>query len=142
MFYCDKHDELKSHAPIAMIVDDDDDLTYLLENILKTRNMEVMSVHSLHDARECLASSKPDVIFLDNSFPDGIGVNFIGNIRSTGDDIQIIMMTSDTSAWVRKKAMEEGAHYFLEKPFSRKTIDQLLDQVPMQNTGWRPQDTE
>jgi DNA-binding NtrC family response regulator len=119
-----------------MIVDDDDDLTYLLENILKTRNMEVMSVHSLHDARECLASSKPDVIFLDNSFPDGIGVNFIGNIRSTGDDIQIIMMTSDTSAWVRKKAMEEGAHYFLEKPFSRKTIDQLLDQVPMQNTGW------
>jgi len=140
--YCDKHDDLKYHAPIAMIVDDDDDLTFLLENILKTRNMEVMSVHNLHDARECLASSKPDVIFLDNSFPDGIGVNFIGNIRSTGDDIQIIMMTSDTSAWVRKKAMEEGAHYFLEKPFSKKTIDQLLDQVPMHNTRYQPPGSE
>jgi len=38
-------------------------------------------------------------------------------------------MTSDPSALVRKKAMEEGAHYFLEKPFSKTTINQLLDQV-------------
>jgi len=129
-----KHDELKWHAPIAMIVDDDDDLTYLLENILKTRNIKVLSAHSLRDARECLASSTPDVVFLDNSFPDGIGVNFIGNIKSTGNNIQIIMMTSDTSAWVRKRAMEEGAHYFLEKPFSKTTIDQLLDQVNLHNT--------
>src|SRR5262245_48197523 len=114
-----------------MIVDDDDDLTYLLENMLKTRNIKVLSAHSLHDARECLATARPDVIFLDNSFPDGIGVNFIGNIKSKSNDIQIIMMTSDTSAWVRKRAMEEGAHYFLEKPFTKKTIDQLLDQVKL-----------
>jgi DNA-binding NtrC family response regulator len=120
-----------------MIVDDDDDLTYLLENILKTRNIEVMSVHSLRDARECLASSRPDMIFLDNSFPDGMGLNFISSIKSKGDDIQIIMMTSDASAWVRRKAMEEGAHYFLEKPFNKKIIDQLLDRVHLNNGDHR-----
>jgi DNA-binding NtrC family response regulator len=138
----DKHEELKWHDPIAMIVDDDDDLTYLLENILKTRNIKVLSAHSLRDARECLASSTPDVVFLDNSFPDGIGVNFIGNIKSTGNNIQIVMMTSDTSAWVRKRAMEEGAHYFLQKPFNKTTIDQLLDEVNLNNTDHLAQNIE
>ena len=114
---------------IAMIADDDDDLTYLLENILRNRQIKVLPVHSLHDALECLALSKPNLVFLDNSFPYGIGVNFIGNIKSTGRDIQIIMMSSDSSAIAKKKAMAEGAHYFLEKPFSKTTIDHLLDQV-------------
>ena len=123
--------------PIAMIIDDDEDLTYLLENILKTRNMKVLSVHSLHDAQDRLSHSRPKVVFLDNRFPDGIGVDFIGNIKSTWNDTLIIMMTSDSSAWVRKKAMEEGADYFLEKPFDKTTIDQLLDQVNLNKTGYR-----
>ncbi len=101
--------------------------------------MNVLSVHSLHEAENCLAHSKPNVIFLDNCFPDGIGVNFISNIKSTGDDIQIIMMTSDPSAWIKEKAMEEGAHYFIEKPFSRTTIDQVLDQMTLKKTGPRRQ---
>ena len=137
MYFIDKDVELEWRAPIAMIVDDDNDLTYLLENILRTRNIEVMSVHSLHDARECLASSRPDVIFLDNSFPYGLGLYFITSIKSKGYDIQIIMMTSDTSAWVRRKAMEEGAHYFLEKPFNKKIIDQILDQVHLNDGDHR-----
>jgi len=128
---------MRLRVQTAMIIDDDDYLTYLLENILKTRKIKVLSVHSLHDAENCLARSKPNVIFLDNSFPDGIGVNFISNIRSTGDDIQIIMMTADSSAWIREKAMEEGAHYFLEKPFSRTTIDRVLDQLNLKKTGPR-----
>ena len=122
-------------AQTAMIIDDDGDLTYLLENILKTRKMNVMSVHSLHEAENCLAQSKPNVIFLDNGFPDGMGVNFISSIKSTGNDIQIIMMTSDPSAWIKEKAMKEGAHYFIEKPFSRTTIDHVLDQLNMKKTG-------
>jgi DNA-binding response OmpR family regulator len=99
-------------APIAMIIDDDDDLTYLLENILKTRNINVLSVHSLHEAQDCLTYSKPNVVFLDNSFPDGIGLNFIGNIKSTWNDTPIIMMTSDPSALVRKKQWRKGPIIF------------------------------
>jgi DNA-binding NtrC family response regulator len=124
-----KRPKMEWHDPIAMIVDDDDDLSFLLENILKTRNIKVLSAHNLNDAQDYLAQSKPDVVFLDNWFPDGFGVNFIRKIKSTGNDIKIIMMTSDPSAWVRKKAMEEGANYFLQKPFSKTTINQLLDQV-------------
>jgi|SRR5436190_20161619 len=113
----------------AMIIDDDVDLTCLLENILKDRKIHVLSVHSLEEAEDCLTFLKPTVIFLDNSFPDGLGVNFIRNIKSSDGEIKIIMMTADTSLWIQEKAIEEGINYFLRKPFSRKSIDVVLDKL-------------
>jgi len=113
----------------AMIIDDDADLTCLLENILKDRKIHVLSVHSLEEAEDYLTYLKPTVIFLDNSFPDGLGVNFIRNIKSSDEEIKIIMMTADTSLWIKEKAIEEGISFFLRKPFSRKTIDVVLDKL-------------
>jgi len=113
----------------AMIIDDDVDLTCLLENILKDRRIHVLSVHSLQEAEDCLSYLKPTVIFLDNSFPDGLGINFIRTIKSSDEEIKIIMMTADTSLWIKEKAIEEGINYFLRKPFSRRSIDVVLDKL-------------
>jgi DNA-binding NtrC family response regulator len=113
----------------AMIIDDDVDLACLLENILKDRRVHVLSVHTLQEAEECLIYLKPTVIFLDNSFPDGLGVNFIRKIKSSDQEIKIIMMTADSSVWIREKAIEEGINYFLKKPFSRQSINIVLDKL-------------
>jgi DNA-binding response OmpR family regulator len=113
----------------AMIIDDDADLTCLLENILKDRKIHVLSVHTLQEAEDCLTYLKPTVIFLDNSFPDGLGVNFIRHIKLSDEEIKIIMMTADSSLWVREKVIEEGINYFLRKPFSRRSIDIVLDKL-------------
>ena len=113
----------------AMVIDDDVDLACLLENILKDRKIHVLSVHTLEEAENCLAYLKPTVIFLDNSFPDGLGINFIRNIKSSDEEIKIIMMTADSSLWIREKAIEEGINYFLRKPFSRRSIDVVLDKL-------------
>lgn len=119
----------------AMIIDDDVDLACLLENILKDRKIHVLSVHTLQDAEDCLTYLKPTVIFLDNSFPDGLGINFIRNIKSSDEEIKIIMMTADTALWIREKAIEEGINYFLRKPFSRKSIDVVLDKLNFRKTN-------
>jgi len=117
-----------------MIIDDDVDLACLLENILKDRKIHVLIVHSLQEAEECLAYLKPTVVFLDNSFPDGLGVNFINIIKSSDAAIKIIMMTADTSLWIKEKAIAEGINYFLRKPFSRKSIDIVLDKLNFRKT--------
>jgi len=116
-------------AQTAMIIDDDTDLSFLLEKILHTRKISVVSVHSLQEAQNCIADVKPSVIFLDNSFPDGLGINFIKNIKASDKDANIIMMTAESAAWIREKAIEEGAQYFLKKPFSKKAIDNVLDKL-------------
>jgi DNA-binding response OmpR family regulator len=113
----------------AMIIDDEEDLGQLLAVILETRKVHALTVTNLDDAERYLAFLKPTVIFLDNNFPDGLGINFIRKIKSIDSDIKIIMMTADTSSWIREKAIEEGIDYFLRKPFSRKAIDHVLDKL-------------
>lgn len=113
----------------AMIVDDDADLSQLLAAILETRKIHALTVPTLQEAEECLAFMKPTVIFLDNSFPEGLGINLIRNIKSADQEIKIIMMTADPSVWIKQKAKDEGINYFLEKPFNEKIINEVLDKV-------------
>ena len=113
----------------AMIIDDDDDLGQILSAILETRKVHALAVNTLDEAEGYLAYMKPTVIFLDNNFPDGLGINFIRKIKSFDEEIKIIMMTADSSSWIREKAVEEGVNYFLRKPFSKKAIDLVLDKL-------------
>lgn len=112
-----------------MIIDDDVDLTHILAHILEKRKMHVMEIHSLSEAEDCLHSLKPTVVFLDNSFPDGLGINFIRFIRSADEEIKIIMMTSDTSKWIENKAISEGVDYFLKKPLNSRLINMTMDKL-------------
>lgn len=111
----------------AMIIDDDADLGALLASILEARKIHVLTVKTLTEAEEYLAYLKPTVIFLDNSFPEGLGVNFIRTIKSADEEIKIIMMTADSAAWIEEKASDEGVNYFLKKPFSTILINNVLD---------------
>lgn len=117
----------------AMIIDDDADLGQVLATILENRKIPAMTVSSLSEAEECLNYLKPTVIFLDNSFPEGLGINFIRHIRSTDVDIKIIMMTADNNDWIKDKAKEEGACYFLKKPFSTKVLDAALRELNLKS---------
>ena len=113
----------------AMIIDDDPDLGELLAIFLEKRKIYSLIVPTLSEAAGYLGYMKPTVIFLDNSFPDGLGVNFIRDIRSADHDIKIIMITGDSATWIREKAIEEGIDYFICKPFNLALIDALLDRM-------------
>ena len=119
----------------AMIIDDDVDMALLLENILINRKIHVLTADNLKVAEDYLTYLKPTVIFLDNSFPEGLGVNFIQNIKSADDEIKIIMITGDPDLWVKEKALAEGANYFLRKPFTRTAIDGILDKLNFRKSG-------
>ena len=113
----------------AMIIDDDPDLGMLMTSTLEQRKIHTMAVHSLPEAAEYLTYLKPTVIFLDNSFPEGLGVNFIQEIKLADKEIKIIMMTADADKWIEDKAIEEGVVGFLKKPFTRQTLNKILDKL-------------
>ena len=131
MLHISKSNEMSVPVQSAMIIDDDADLGQVLTDILETRKIHALTVHTLWEAEECLAYMKPSVIFLDNSFPEGLGINFIRNIKSADTEIKIIMMTADSSLWIKEKAMDEGINYFLEKPFNKEIINGVLDKLKM-----------
>ena len=118
------HDILK-----VLIIDDETDICYLLSTLLKQKNLEADYVNTLSDAAMALKKATPELIFLDNHLPDGLGMNFIEYIKLHYPTAKIIMITAHDTAADRQKAITEGADYFIGKPFTRDIIYKAVDHV-------------
>jgi two-component system response regulator RegA len=111
----------------ALIVDDEQDVCFLLGSILEHKNLHAGFVNSLTDAKRVLESEKPAIIFLDNHLPDGFGISFIRDIREKHPQARIIMITAQDSLHDKQTAMNNGADHFIGKPFTRDIIHQALE---------------
>ena len=111
----------------ALIIDDEIDICYLLSGILKTRNIQPNYVNTLAEATHALKTQHPEIIFLDNHLPDGIGVDFIHQIRKSNPKSKIILITAYDTAADRTRAAAEGVDFFIAKPFTRDTIYQTVN---------------
>ena len=68
----------------------------------------------------------PDILLLDNNLPDGRGIDTIAYLRKKLPSARIVMMTSDTTNDLEKRAKSFGADYFLYKPFSREIVKSIV----------------
>ena len=65
----------------VLIIDDDRKIRNLLKNFLNFNQMSAREVGSIHEAKQMLDKiSAPPCIFLDNTLPDGYGIQFMVNI--------------------------------------------------------------
>lgn len=76
-----------------------------------------------------LETTDPEIIFLDNHLPDGLGVNFIGYIKRFHPVTKIIMITAHDTVTDAKKAYKEGVDYFIGKPFSKESINTIMEKL-------------
>ena len=114
-------------AKKMLVVEDQGEMCLILDLILSERNFESDYVNNLLDADEYLEKHKPSVIILDNKLPDGFGVDFITYVKKKYPGTKIIMISGFGTA--RDVAMENGADYFLEKPFSLESVNEAIDKV-------------
>jgi DNA-binding NtrC family response regulator len=110
-----------------LVVEDEGQIGLALDMILSDRKFQVDYVSSLLAASEYLEKNKPSVVILDNKLPDGFGVDFISYIKKKYPRIKIIMISGFPT--VRDVAMHNGAHVFLEKPFSMDEVNVAIDKV-------------
>ena len=113
----------------ALIIDDETDICYLLSRLLKFKKLDTSFVNSLADADKALRNEHPEIIFLDNHLPDGLGINYIPYIKKNYPDSKIIMITAHDSGDDRAKALANGADYFIGKPFTSDIIYKTVDEL-------------
>lgn len=112
-----------------LIVDDEVDICYFLSSALRKRNFDTTVVHNLADAEKIIKRDRPSILLLDNHLPDGYGINSIGKIKSVYPEVKIIMITAHDSPQDRAKAYNNGANYFLSKPFTLVEVNKVIDQI-------------
>ena len=111
----------------VLIIDDEADICYLLGSLLKNRQVDSKFANTLRDAANILESTDPEIIFLDNHLPDGLGLNFVGYIKRFHPLTKIIMITAHDTVADKQKAYKEGVDYFIGKPFSKESINNVME---------------
>ena len=112
-----------------LILEDDGDICFLLNVILKNGNVNIENVNSIAQANVFLKEETPDVLIMDNKLPDGRGVNHIQEIKQAYPTLKIIMISGKSDASDKAKALKFGADRFLAKPFTKEQIQQTLQEL-------------
>jgi two-component system, OmpR family, response regulator len=112
-----------------LIVDDESDLCELLQTIFKSENFNIDCAYSLSEGKSKWRDQNPPVVLLDNNLPDGYGIDMIEDNKSLLDKSKVIMITASTFPSIRQRAKDVGIHYFIQKPFSLRTIRELIQQI-------------
>lgn len=102
-----------------LVVDDDLDMTDIIELSLKTRGFEIKAVHDGESALKAYSEWEPDIILLDVMMPQMNGLEVCQNIRELeGPDqhIPIILLTALHSLQDKEKGFLSGADDYLTKP--------------------------
>jgi two-component system response regulator MprA len=111
----------------VLVVDDDPALRRSLERILRLAGCEV---EVAEDGRGALAALTPDhgfsVVVLDVAMPPPDGLEVCRAIRTSGDDVAVIMLTVRDAVPDRVDGLEAGADDYLGKPFA---VEELLARV-------------
>lgn len=123
---------MKNSAPRmrqVLVVDDEKDSCFLLNNILKKKFRDVQLAGSITEAKNSLKTLHPACIFLDNHLPDGFGIEFISTLKELYPDVRIVMITAHDTDTDRRTALKNGADFFISKPFTTETINLTLEKI-------------
>ena len=109
-----------------LVVEDEIHLAEALIQLLKKQNYTVDSVYDGEDGLDYAMSNIYDVVVLDLMLPKMDGLSIIKNMRKTGNDTPVIMLTAKGEVMDKVKGLDSGADDYLAKPFN---TDELLARI-------------
>ncbi|MBS0455544.1 MAG: response regulator transcription factor [Proteobacteria bacterium] len=115
---------MNSSSPIrpgALVVEDDDNIAYLLQFMLERENFRVDLQREGRSAMAYVQSQPPvDIVLLDVMLPFVDGFQLVELIRATPawDAVPVLMLTAKTREQDAVRALDSGASDYIHKPFA------------------------
>ena len=110
-----------------LIVEDDENLRFLVVHRLKAEGYDVLEAGDGETAKHIILSEKPDIVLLDWMLPGMQGAEVCEEVRRFGFDKFIIMMTAKAQDVDKIDAYNFGASDYVTKPFNMDVLVAMLD---------------
>lgn len=110
-----------------LIVEDDENLRFLVVHRLKSEGYEVLEVGEGEAAERIILEEKPDIVLLDWMLPGKQGAQVCEDVRRQGFDNLIIMMTAKAQDVDKIDAYNFGASDYVTKPFNMDVLVAMLE---------------
>ncbi len=106
-----------------LLVDDETAILETLGILFRGAGYAVSVADSGPKALLALSEEKPDLVLTDIRMPGATGLDVLARAREVDGEISVILMTAQASLQSAVRAVNEGAYYYLQKPFAN---DELL----------------
>jgi DNA-binding NtrC family response regulator len=108
----------------VLIIDDEIDLGQLLKGYFSRNNFEVYVYQNLHEGFAIIKTLCPDILFIDNNFPEGNGWESVPQLAKDYPSLHIVFISAFNSV---PPEMPKNAKYsIIEKPIRHKDLDKYL----------------
>lgn len=101
----------------------------LRDTLEKCKCEEIFEAENGNVAVELVKVNNPDLIFMDIIMPDKDGIEALKEIMEMNPNAKVVMASSVGTNEHLKKAIENGAYDFIQKPISLESITNLIEKV-------------
>jgi two-component system response regulator HydG len=109
--------------PRVLIVDDETGILETLQILLRNEGFEPFVADGGRAALEKIPALSPDIVLSDVRMPGVGGVEVLAAARAHDPNTPVILMTAQATLQTAMQAVNEGAFYYIQKPFRN---DELL----------------
>jgi DNA-binding NtrC family response regulator len=114
--------EAKLPRPRIVIIDDERGILETIEILLRGEGFDPIGVQSPREALQRMSELDPDIVLTDIRMPGVTGLEVLQAMRAYDPEIPVILMTAQASLQTAVQAVNEGAFYYLQKPFSNAEL--------------------
>jgi DNA-binding NtrC family response regulator len=113
-------------APRVLIVDDETGILDSLRILLKNEGFIPFTAQGGRAGMEQIDELRPDIVLTDVRMPEVSGVQVLSTARQVDPEMPVILMTAQATLQSAMQAVNEGAFYYIQKPFRNDELITIL----------------
>jgi len=112
--------------PSVLVVDDETGILETLRILLKNEGFTPHVALGGKQGLDQIAALAPDIVITDVRMPSITGLEILSAARAKDPDLPVILMTAQADLRSAIQAVNEGAYYYIQKPFVNGDIVAIL----------------
>jgi DNA-binding NtrC family response regulator len=108
--------------PTVLVIDDESGILDSLRILLKNEGFTPHVALGGKQGLEQIAALHPDIVLSDVRMPNVDGVQILSAARAKDPDTPVILMTAQATLQSAMQAVNEGAFYYIQKPFKNDEL--------------------
>jgi two-component system nitrogen regulation response regulator NtrX len=115
--------------PLVLVIDDDSALRQVCLDMLAVRGYRGLGAASVGEGLRAFDEKSPAVVLLDLKLPDGTGLDVLKELQRRSPVTPVVVVSGYGSVPDAVEAMRLGAAEYVEKPFARERLYQVIARV-------------
>ena len=117
---------MSERNPNVLVIDDESSILESLRILLRNEGFTPHVAQGGRQGLEQLASLSPDIVLTDVRMPNVDGIEVLSAVRKQDPTTPVILMTAQATLQSAVQAVNEGAFYYIQKPFRNDDLVAIL----------------